>query len=230
MSVSDFIQFVIAACTAAAAVAAWRSAKASRQSVTEQKQANDQAAKNTERQIRTVSEQIEVLSEQAKAADAHAKTVREQAQAEAIRWSTQAHLDLETKARDGGYAIAQRMRGSVAAAEFSLFRAGLLPLDFFAYAVVLHLDNTIFQESWRTAQRTAGPPAEIISCGRRAAAGLTTDGDMLKCVQLWEAVNSAINKTNPEKGSNGSLSEKGKAALIQAVIDAMRTQLPEQGP
>ncbi len=217
MSIADLLQLAIAASTAVAAIAAWRSARASRESVVQQKAAGDAAAKNAKEQMTAFSSQVQALSE-------HATTVGKQAQAEAIRWSLQAHLDLEKFGFSGAHQIAFQTRGPVAATEFALFRAGLLPRDFFGAAVVRHLLATVLDR-----RRPIHVPPIAIVTGIPTSEVFATGGDVAEFARLWKDIQEAINSGRFELGANGQLTEAGKTAACKAALDALDKTFPAGG-
>lgn len=228
MSPADWIQLAIAIFTAGAAIAAWLSASASRESVNEQRRAGEQAAAQAASGAAALAEQIKALSVQAKAADEHARTAKQQAQAEAIRWSMQAHLDIITQgSRAGGNVAFDRMRGPVAAAEFALFRVGLLPRDFFAPAILRHLEDTFFSTGWLNKKRYGDSPVVILS----NYAPVSTNGcDAAEFTNLWKAINEAINEAinNKHVDISGGLTDQGKSTLAEAALAAFNKQCPPQ--
>lgn len=228
MSPANFIQLGIGIITAFAAVAAWRSAMASWESVKEQKCAGEQAARATTQQMEVLVRQVEALSAQSRAADEHAKTARQQAQAEAIRWSTQAHLDISNQSpRPSEVGVAfDRMRDAVVAAEFALFRFGLLPRDFFESTIQRHLEETFRCTSWLNNKKRYRDPA--VAKLFDYAITTTSDGDAAAFKKLWEAITRAVNKEINEKRVNivDGLTEEGRSMLMKAALAEFDKQYP----
>lgn len=180
----DWLNLLTAISAAVAAGAACGSARQSSKSVKEQRDANRESARAAEKQIA-------VLSDQATAADRHSKTAEQQARAEAIRWSVQAHLGLATADQASRPSIGL----AVAVAEFALFHAGMLPRDFFIVAITRHLASD------GNVRRTLSPGGRGQPClpsilreGRALLEPPPADGDYAAFVRLWEAIGSSIDR------------------------------------
>lgn len=175
MAPADWIQLVIAVFTAAAAIAAWLSARASRESVKAQEVAADESRK-----------QVDALSAQVAALNRHAETALSQAQAEAIRWSAWAHLELVSRRLEIGNSIESlfAVRLPIAQAEFALFRSGLFPRDFYLRSILRHLGQGSFdalREQW----------------GAPLPEPLLDRGELQNFQELWAEINRLLAEAPP---------------------------------
>jgi hypothetical protein len=213
------ISVVAAGATLLAAAAAWRSAKASMRSasaseraVNQQQQDSALARNEADRQIENLAAQIRIMQDQSRAAIEHAASAKLQSEADAVRWSTQAHIDLSVLMKEGKYDIAYVNCWSVALAEFLLFRANTLPREIFRLSVIKHVQFGGKFSWWR---------GQIFS--ELAMLNPSVNNDFIEFIKSWEKVDTKVQEFRKDwVGKHGhSTSNDAINAALAGLVNYM---------